>query len=84
MPAGNGTGPLGRGPMTGRGMGYCVLKTPEGGGPPYGFAGVDGRPVAAGIPSEHEIGHLKKTVASLERQLENTFACIREIERRRG
>ena len=23
MPAGDGTGPLGRGPMTGRGMGYC-------------------------------------------------------------
>lgn len=24
MPAGNGTGPLGLGPMTGRGMGYCA------------------------------------------------------------
>ncbi len=24
MPAGDGTGPQGRGPMTGRGMGYCA------------------------------------------------------------
>jgi hypothetical protein len=24
MPAGNGTGPMGAGPMTGRGMGYCA------------------------------------------------------------
>ena len=45
MPKGNGTGPLGQGPMTGRGMGYCVLKLPEGGGTPHGFAGAAGRPV---------------------------------------
>jgi hypothetical protein len=25
MPRGDGTGPLGQGPMTGRGMGYCVV-----------------------------------------------------------
>lgn len=29
MPAFNGTGPLGRGPMTGRGRGYCVVPVPE-------------------------------------------------------
>ncbi len=29
MPGNNGTGPLGRGPMTGRGLGYCVLKLSE-------------------------------------------------------
>lgn len=30
MPGFDGTGPLGQGPMTGRGMGYCVLEIPEG------------------------------------------------------
>ncbi len=27
MPRGDGTGPTGKGPMTGRGMGYCIRKT---------------------------------------------------------
>ncbi|NLX20471.1 MAG: DUF5320 domain-containing protein [Phycisphaerae bacterium] len=30
MPAGDGTGPMGMGPMTGRGMGYCVGNTVPG------------------------------------------------------
>jgi len=29
MPGFDGTGPLGRGPMTGRGMGYCALSMPQ-------------------------------------------------------
>lgn len=46
MPRGDGTGPSGQGPMTGRGMGYCVLSTvPE--NPRYasGIAGLQQRPV---------------------------------------
>jgi hypothetical protein len=33
--------------MTGRGEGYCVmvLPPPESGGTPYGYAGLQGRPV---------------------------------------
>lgn len=31
MPRGDGTGPLGEGPMTGRGRGYCVMELPENG-----------------------------------------------------
>jgi hypothetical protein len=30
MPGGNGTGPLGMGPMTGRGMGYCAVDAAPG------------------------------------------------------
>lgn len=30
MPGFDGTGPLGRGPLTGRGRGYCVVKLPDG------------------------------------------------------
>jgi len=33
MPGFNGTGPLGLGPLTGRGMGFCVVRLPEEGSP---------------------------------------------------
>jgi hypothetical protein len=82
MPRGNGTGPLGKGPMTGRGMGYCVLKTPEDGGPPYGFAGVDGRPVGARSGVEREIGLLRRLTGSLERQLDGVRGRIGALERK--
>jgi hypothetical protein len=36
MPGGDGTGPLGRGAMTGRGMGVCAGAAPVGYGPGYG------------------------------------------------
>jgi hypothetical protein len=44
MPGFDGTGPLGLGPMTGRGMGYCVMPLPQtrGGRIQYGYAGING------------------------------------------
>ncbi|MFP3897441.1 MAG: DUF5320 domain-containing protein [Anaerolineales bacterium] len=47
MPGFDGTGPRGEGPMTGRGEGYCamVLRSPECGETPYGYAGLQGTPV---------------------------------------
>jgi hypothetical protein len=45
MPGFDGTGPQGQGPMTGRGEGYCAIpldRTPR---TPYGYAGLQGRPV---------------------------------------
>lgn len=46
MPGYDGTGPGGKGPMTGKGMGYCVLKFPRAEGEPVeGFAGHLGHPV---------------------------------------
>ena len=41
MPGFDGTGPLGLGPMTGRGMGYCAIPLPGPGAVriPYGYAG---------------------------------------------
>ena len=50
MPRFDGTGPQGQGPMTGRGEGYCAVKTPDSGEPSYGYAGVQGTPVRAGAP----------------------------------
>jgi hypothetical protein len=45
MPKGNGTGPLGEGPMTGRGMGFCILKKEnEDPNRIVGFIGIEGKP----------------------------------------
>jgi len=44
MPHGDGTGPTGHGPLTGRGGGFCILRIRGGdGGTISGFAGVDGK-----------------------------------------
>ncbi|MBA7640783.1 hypothetical protein ES703_48454 [subsurface metagenome] len=46
MPRVDGTGPAGQGPMTGRGLGFCVLTTSqENPGQVKGFAGLQGVPV---------------------------------------
>jgi len=47
MPAFDGTGPRGLGPMTGRGEGHCAVAFPPPGSgrAPYGYAGLVGRPV---------------------------------------
>jgi len=52
MPGFDGTGPMGLGPMTGRGMGYCAVRLPVNKGfvPPYGYAGFYGNPVALPYP----------------------------------
>lgn len=49
MPAFDGTGPRMLGPMTGRGKGYCAMVLPSPGAPAasYGYAGLQGRPVAS-------------------------------------
>jgi len=46
MPGFDGTGPQGAGPMTGRGMGFCVLqKSEDHTGQVEGLAGINGTPV---------------------------------------
>jgi hypothetical protein len=56
MPGFDGTGPQGRGPMTGRARGYCVL---QGSNDPsnhiHGFAGVQGTPVDLEFPEGKEV-----------------------------
>jgi len=51
MPAFDGTGPRGQGPMSGRGEGYCAIRLPEPGPGqvPYGYAGRAGLPVRLGL-----------------------------------
>jgi len=83
MPNGNGTGPAGTGPMTGRGAGYCAgnnapgWQTPGGGGMQRGFRR-SGKPRgffrsharhAAASAEAGEIDALHAKLSSLERQL---------------
>ena len=50
MPRLDGTGPQGRGPMTGRSMGFCVLKESKGKpGQAEGFVGIQGMLVTNGL-----------------------------------
>jgi hypothetical protein len=84
MPGGDGTGPLGHGPMTGRGMGYCVVKLPPDGESLQGYAGVAGRPVVAGGHRDGEVASLRRLARSLETRLERIRARISDIEERGG
>jgi hypothetical protein len=51
MPRFDGTGPGGEGPLTGRGEGYCAVPLGGPGAPPYGVAGLEGRPVSSTVPA---------------------------------
>jgi hypothetical protein len=50
MPGFDGTGPQGKGPLTGRGEGYCAIRLPDAhsDGEAYGYAGLIGLPVRLG------------------------------------
>ena len=52
MPGFDGTGPMGMGPMTGRGMGYCAIPLPSQGAVrvPYGYAGISGAVAPTAYP----------------------------------
>jgi hypothetical protein len=55
MPRFDGTGPQGRGPMTGNGLGHCVLReSMEEPGRMEGWVGIDGVPVGGMNPERAE------------------------------
>ena len=57
MPGFDGTGPLGQGPMTGRGLGFCVLtSSEENPGQVKGLAGLQSVPVGQKIKNFENIG----------------------------
>jgi len=57
MPSLDGTGPSGRGPITGKGRGFCILtRTEEGSGQVKGFVGLQGVPVAQKAESVKNTG----------------------------
>jgi hypothetical protein len=56
MPGGNGTGPRGEGPMTGRGIGFCILKK-DAKDPSNleGFIGIEGKHYKLNIQDKKEV-----------------------------
>lgn len=79
LPGYDGTGPAGRGPMTGRGEGFCLLKLPSIPDEPLiGFAGGSGYPVRLSS------GASGTDLASLGRRLQSLEAGLRDIRRRLG
>jgi hypothetical protein len=86
MPGYDGTGPRGRGPMTGRGDGYCMIEVPyDPDQPGTGFVGLPGRPVMVPansvspqiIPACVEIARTQKTLLDIERDLEDLRVAAR-------
>jgi hypothetical protein len=86
MPGYDGTGPRGRGPMTGKGDGYCVLEIPE---DPHqlrtGLVGLTGRPVT--LPpmcassdvmlSGAQIARIQSALLAMERCLQDLEIAVR-------
>jgi hypothetical protein len=62
MPGFDGTGPRGKGPMSGHGEGYCAIRLPDArsGRAAYGYAGRAGLPVRLGprwrLPLRRAVG----------------------------
>jgi len=77
MPGYDGTGPRGRGPMTGRGRGYCLLKLS--GGPDEPLSGFSGR---SGDPVRLWPDGIGMDLASLSLQVQCLEAELRDIRRR--
>ena len=77
MPGRDGTGPRGRGPMTGRAGGYCMLELPGSSDEPMrGFAGRSGDAVR--ISPDDAPGDL----TSLRQRVQSLEVGLRDIRRR--
>jgi hypothetical protein len=73
MPRGDGTGPTGTGPKTGRGAGYCAGNATGGYGNPA-------RPL---VDSKTEIEILRRQVAKLENGVQEIRDCLAKISEKR-
>ncbi len=93
MPRYDGTGPVGSGPMTGHGSGYCIglqerpmwgalCRRPPGWRPRWG-RGAQGRQFAAYVPqgegSSEERTYLEEQASMLQEQLERVNQRIEEL-----
>ena len=75
MPGFDGKGPLGLGPMSGRGEGFCALNLPRQSGEPVtGYAGKAGWPVIITTPGP------SARLAALHNQLQQSEAALRDLQ----
>jgi len=59
VPRYDGTGPRGQGPLTGRGMGFCIVQTSTNGLPGLkGFAGIQGKIISEKINNAKEVSKM--------------------------
>jgi hypothetical protein len=83
MPGFDGTGPMGMGPMTGGGRGFCSPYGIRASRRPYGirrWAGYD-YPIGAAPSREQEISYLENEAQALRKTLEEIDARVRELGR---
>jgi hypothetical protein len=86
MPGFNGTGPMGMGPMTGGGKGFCGVRGMTHHcygfhyGRPYTFTGIYGYvPYSPHIGREQEVEFLREEAELLKRELETVEARITQL-----
>ena len=86
MPGFDGTGPRGRGPMTGRAGGYCLLSIPDAPGEPKtGFAGSAGNAVTIGNDSRQtDITLLQDRVRGVDAALHEMKLRLANLEAGHG
>jgi hypothetical protein len=91
MPGGNGTGPMGAGPMTGRAMGYCAGVDVRSGfgrgmrmgcGRGFGFRNrffANGVQQAPAMTAEQEKEYMQNNIKALENELEAAKERLKEL-----
>lgn len=85
MPRGNQTGPMGMGPMTGRGMGPCgggmaYWRRAGGGGRGFGWRRFWGYYPAPSVDKKEEVEILYEEAEVLEEELKAVKARLEEIK----
>lgn len=88
MPRGDGTGPMGMGPLTGRGMGYCVGVNQAFGlgrgfrrglGRGFGWRGNNYFPVPA-PDAKNEAIYLREEAKALEEEIKQINQRLKELD----
>jgi len=75
MPGFDGTGPQGRGPMSGKASGFCLMKIPDTPGEAKtGFVGLVGKPITISNDSR------QMDIALLQDRLRGVQAALQELK----
>lgn len=82
MPGFDGTGPRGKGPMTGKAGGFCMLNIPDSGAEPQrGFAGLAGKPVALAYSAfQQERAWLRERLLIIEAEFQGMKSRLEKLE----
>jgi len=82
MPGFDGTGPQGRGPMSGNAGGYCLINMPdEPNEPRTGFAGLAGKAVTiADDPRNEDLSRLQTRLREIQAALQAMKSRLAEMK----